>query len=171
MGGKVKTKRYLCLFICLWTRAVHLEMAYSLDTALFINAFTRMETPIYVISDNGTNFVGAEREMRELVQALNHEKIVQETTKYQPIDWKFIPPSAPHFGGVFEAMIKSAKKAMKVVMDDADVTDEELQTAMYGAERLLNSRPITRCELRSQRPVPTYPKSLFSRTDQRGICP
>ena len=50
--------------------------------------------------------MGAEREMRELVQALNHDKIAQETTKYQPIDWKFNPPSAPHFGGVFEAMIK-----------------------------------------------------------------
>ena len=145
--GKAKAKRYLCLFTCLATRAVHLEISYSLDTASFINAFTRMVsrrgTPVYVISDNGTNFVGAEREMRELVQALNHDKIAQETTKYQPIDWKFNPPSAPHFGGVFEAMIKSAKKAIKIVLGDADVTDEELQTAMCGAERLVNSRPIT----------------------------
>ena len=145
--GKAKAKRYLCLFTCLATRAVHLEMSYSLDKALFINAFTRMVsrrgTPVYVISDNGTNFVGAEREMRELVQALNHDKIAQETTKYQPIDWKFNPPSAPHFGGVFEAMIKSAKKATKMVLGDAVVTDEELQTAMCGAERLVNSRPIT----------------------------
>jgi hypothetical protein len=65
--------------------------------------------------------VGAEPEMRKLVQALNHDKIAQETTKYQPIDWKFNPPSAPHFGGVFEAMIKSAKKATKIVLGDADV--------------------------------------------------
>ena len=140
-------------------------MAYSLDTASFINAFTRMVsrrgTPIYVISDNGTNFVGAEREMRELVQALNHEKIVQETTKYQPIDWKFNPPSAPHFGGVFEAMIKSAKKAMKVVMDDADVTDEELQTAMCGAERLLNSRPITYVSSDPNDPSPLTPNHFL----------
>jgi hypothetical protein len=67
--GKAKAKRYLCLFTCLATRAVHLEMSYSLDTASFINAFTRMVsrrgTPVYAISDNGTNFVGAEREMRE----------------------------------------------------------------------------------------------------------
>ena len=49
----------------------------------------------------------------------------------------------PHFGGVFEALIKSAKKAIKATLGDADVTDEELHTAICGAERLLNSRPIT----------------------------
>lgn len=55
------------------------------------------------------------------------------------------PPSAPHFGGVFEAMIikKKRKKAVKVILGDADVNDEELQTAICGAERLLNLRPIT----------------------------
>jgi hypothetical protein len=84
---------------------------------------SRRGTPVYVISDNGTNFVGAEREMRELVQAFNHDKISQETTKYQPIEWKCNPPSAPHFGGVFEAMIKSAKKAIKIVLGDADLID------------------------------------------------
>jgi hypothetical protein len=122
-------------------------MSYSLDTDSFINAFVRMTsrrgTPVYVISDNGTNFVGAERELRELVHALDKDKIAGETTKYHPIDWKFNPPSAPHFGGVFEAMVKSAKKAMKAVLGNADITDEDLQTAISGAERLLNSRPIT----------------------------
>lgn len=145
--GKTRAKRYLCLFTCLATRAVHLEMSYSLDTDSFINAFTRMTsrrgTPTYVISDNGTNFVGAERELRELVEAFDPDRITHETTKHHHIDWKFNPPSAPHFGGVFEAMIKSAKKAIKAILGDADVNDEELHTAICGAERLLNSRPIT----------------------------
>ncbi|KAL9966671.1 hypothetical protein ACROYT_G024783 [Oculina patagonica] len=145
--GKTRAKRYLCLFTCLTTRAVHLEMSYSLDTDSFINAFDRMTsrrgTPTYVISDNGTNFVGAERELRELVESLDPDRITQETATYHPIDWKFNPPSAPHFGGVFEAMIKSAKKAIKAILGDADVTDEELHSAICGAERLLNSRPLT----------------------------
>ena len=145
--GRTRTKRYLCLFTCLTTRAVHLEMSYSLDTDSFINAFTRMTsrrgTPAYVISDNGTNFVGAERELRELVEALDVDRIAQETSRYHPIEWKFNPPCAPHFGGVFEALIKSAKKAIKAILGDADVSDEELHTAICGAERLLNSRPIT----------------------------
>ncbi len=145
--GKVRAKRYLCLFTCLTTRAVHLEMSYSLDTDAFINAFSRMTsrrgTPRYVISDNGTNFVGAERELRELVEALDKDKIIRETTKFHPVDWKFNPPIAPHFGGVFEALVKSAKKAIRAILGDAEVSDEELHTAICGVERLMNSRPLT----------------------------
>ena len=145
--GRTKAKRYLCLFTCLVTRAVHLEMSYSLDTDSFINAFTRMTsrrgTPTYVISDNGSNFVGADRELRELVESFHQDRIIRESTKHQRIDWKFNPPSAPHFGCVFEALIKSAKKAIKAILGDADINDEELHTAICGAERLLNSRPIT----------------------------
>ena len=145
--GKQRAKRYLCLFTCLVTRAVHLELAYGLDTDSFINAFTRMTSrrgiPSYVVSDNGTNFVGAERELRELVEALDQDAISQKACCYRQIDWKFNPPSAPHFGGLFEVMIKSAKRALRAILKDADVTDDELQTAMCGAESLLNCRPIT----------------------------
>jgi hypothetical protein len=77
---------------------------------------SRRGTPTYVLTDNGTNFVGAEREMRELIEALDHDKIIQGTSKHHPIDRKLNPPSAPHFGGVFEAMIKSAKKAIKAIL-------------------------------------------------------
>ena len=135
--GRTRAKHYLCLFTCLTARAAHLELSYSLDTDSFINAFTwmtsRRGTPTYVISDNGTNFVGAECELLELVEAHDSDRITQETSKYHPIEWKFNPPSAPHFGGVFEALIKSAKKAIKAILGDADVTDEELHLAI-GAE-------------------------------------
>lgn len=119
--GRTRAKRYLYLFTSLTTRAEHLEMAYSLDNDSFINAFTRMKskrgTPTYVISDNRTNFVGAERELRELVEALDTDRITQETSKYHPIDWKFNPPCAPHFGGVFKALIKSARKQSKLSLE------------------------------------------------------
>ena len=145
--GKTRAKRYLCLFTCLVTRAVHLEMAYSLDTNSFINAFARMVsrrgTPSYVISDNGTNYVAGERELRELVQKLNQEKIIRESSRLSQIEWHFNPPAGPHFAGVYEVMIKSAKKAIRSILGDAEVSDEELHTAICGAERLLNSRPIT----------------------------
>ena len=145
--GKTRAKRYLCLFTCLATRAVHLEMAYALDTDSFINAFSRMVarrgTPKYVLSDSGTNFVGVEQEPGELVEALDQKKIASKTTREYDIECKFNPPCAPHFGDVFEAMIKSAKKSMRAILGNADVTDEELQTAICGTERLLNSPPIT----------------------------
>ena len=145
--GRGRTKRYLCLFTCLVTRAVHLEMAIALDTTSFLNAFSRFVsrrgTPSYVLSDNGTNFVARNKELKELVQQLNQERIVRESSGVGEIQWEFYPPASPHFGGVFEIMIKCAKKAIRGILGNAEVTDEELLTVICGAESLLNSRPIT----------------------------
>ena len=82
----------------------------------------RRGLPEEMLSDNGTNFVGAERELRELVEQLDR---------------------ALHFGGVHETMIKSAKRATYAILGSADVTNEELMTAFTGAEALINSRPLT----------------------------
>ena len=76
---------------------------------------SRRGAPTYVISDNGTNFVGAERELRELVEAFDQDRItVPHRVEVQH-------PSAPHFGGIFEAMIKNAKKAIKAILRDEDI--------------------------------------------------
>ena len=118
-------------------------MAYSLDTDYFLNAFYRMVSrrglPSIVISDNGTNFVSADR---ELVADLDKEKI-QDLTTGKGVKLCLNPPGAPHFNGVYEKMIKAAKRAMKNVLGDADVTDEELASAIVGAEGLIKSRPLT----------------------------
>ena len=144
---KPKAKRYMCLFTCLATRAVHPEVTYSLDTEAFLNAFTRIisrrGTPSYVISDNGTIFVAAEKELRQLVKQLDKERIINATSNNQAIQWHFNSPSAPHFGGVFESMVKSAKKALRAIIGEADINDEEMHTAMCASEGLLSSRPIT----------------------------
>ena len=59
------------------------------------------------------------------------------------VKWYFNPPLAPHFGGVHESMMKSAKRAINAILGNADITDEELMTAIIGAEGLINSRPLT----------------------------
>ena len=144
--GKARVKRYLCLFVCLQTRCCHLEMATSLETDAFLNAFTRMVArrgwPKLMLSDNGTNYVGAAREIKELVDNIDQDN-VQRMTSNQGVTWQFNPPAAPYFGGVFESMIKAAKRAIYAELSGADVNDEELQTVMIGAESLLNSRPLT----------------------------
>ena len=77
--GKRREKRYLCLFTCLATRAVHLEIAYGLSTDSFLNAFYRMASrrglPDEVYSDNGTNFIGADRELQALLAHVEGHKI------------------------------------------------------------------------------------------------
>ena len=140
--GRTRTKRYLCLFLCLQTHSCHLEMATSLDTGSFINAFTRRRWPKMMLSDNGTNFVAADREIRELVAQLDQDQI-RHATANEGVEWHWNPPAAPHFGGVFESMNKAAKRAISAILKNVDVTDEELYTCFIGVESLLNSRPLT----------------------------
>ena len=143
---RVSAKRYLCLFTCPATRAVHLEMAFSLSTADFLKAFSRMVAtrgkPEEVISDNGTNFVGAERELRELIQSLDQTRIADDAAN-KGIKWSWNPPLGSHFGGVFESLIKVAKKTLKVIVGNAGLNDDELQTAIKEVEALMNSRPLS----------------------------
>ena len=126
--GKVHTKRYICLFTCLHTRAVHLEMAVTLYTDRFLNSFSRMVSrrgwPDVIISDNGTNFVSAHRELKELIQRLDEVQIKRHSAN--KIKWIWNPPAAPHFGGVFK--IKSAKQAVHAILGNADVTYDELNS-------------------------------------------
>ncbi len=109
--GKTRQKRYMCLFTCFGTRAVHLEVAFSLSTDSFMNAFYRIAArrgmPSEMLSDNGTNFLGARNELEELA-ALDTLRIQRETA-YHKVKWRFNPPAAPDFNGVQESMIKSAK--------------------------------------------------------------
>ena len=95
-----RQKRYLCLFTCLATRAVHFEMAFGLHTDSFLNAFYRMVNQRGLpreISHNGTNFVAAERDLCESVEALDQSKTAQSTAN-KGVMWHFNLPLAPHFG-------------------------------------------------------------------------
>ena len=113
--GKTKEKRYLCLFTCLESRACHLEMACSISTNDFLICFSRFlarrGTPHYVVSDNGSNFRATETELRQAVKSLEGGKITVMLSS-QHIKWAFNPPHRPHHGGVFEIVIRSAKRAI-----------------------------------------------------------
>ena len=135
----------LCVFTCMTTRAVHLELAFGLDTDSFLRALSRFtsrrETLSAITSDNGMNFVGAVNELKQVEKRLDKEENLR-TTAHKVIKWVFNPPSAPHFGGVSEYMAKAAKKTLYAVLGTSDVTDEELIAACASVESLLNSRPL-----------------------------
>jgi len=97
--GRTICKRYGVIFTCMACRAVHLEVANSLETDACINALrqfiSRRGQVAHITSDNGTNFVGAERELREAVAALNHEQI-QGALIPAGVEWSFNPPTGSH---------------------------------------------------------------------------
>jgi hypothetical protein len=139
-------KRYGVMFTCLDCRAVHLELADSMDLDSFMMAFSRFTdrrgVPLVCYSDNGTNLVAGEQEIRDAIAQWNPEALAKNMAD-RNIEWRFSPPASPHFGGSWERMIKSAKLAMRIVLKERVVTQEVLSTVMTGVEALLNARPLT----------------------------
>jgi len=144
--GRSTTKRYGCIFVCLAIKAVHIEVVSSLDTDSFINALQRFicrrGQPVEIRSDNGTNLVGAEKELRRSVAEWNQKRI-GEFLAQKEIRWKFNPPAASHMGGIWERQIRSVRKILSVLLKQQCVDDEALMTLMCIVESIINSRPLT----------------------------
>ena len=134
------------MFTCLTTRAVHIETADTLDTDSFLNCLYRFMArrgePRLVRSDNGSNFVGAERELRKEMESWNKERI-QETMSQRGIRWLFNPPAASHMGGVWERQIRSVRRVLSTIMTEQVPTSEMLTTLLVIAEGIINNRPLT----------------------------
>ena len=95
-----------------------------------------------IISDNGTNFVGAASELKAFMNEWDKAKIGSDLAQNK-IVWKFNPTGAPHFGGIWERMVQSCKKVMIAILDNRSLTDEKLSTTTSLVEKTLNARPLT----------------------------
>ena len=140
---------YVCMFTCLVTRAVHLEVCEDLSTDCLLMAIRRFvprrRYPDVNVSDNGKNFVGANKAMKlnfpENYKPDNNCMRLQ--LAQQNIQWTFNPPLAPHFGGVWERLIQSAKRSQLVVLGSRRIKFSVFHTVVAEAEGILNSLPLT----------------------------
>lgn len=132
--GRRQEKRWIALYTCLTTRAIHLEIASSLSTDSMLLSLRRMiarrGTPKVLYSDNGTNFIGADKEMSKVAEQ-------------RQITWKRIPAGAPHMGGAWERMVLTVKTALIATLRSRQPREEVLHTLLLEAEHLVNSRPLT----------------------------
>ena len=74
--------------------------------------------------------------------SINWEKIITISTTNKGIKWHSNDPSEPHLGDVFKTTTKAAKKAIGIILGNADILDKELHTAFTDAESLLNACPL-----------------------------
>ena len=162
--GRGTAKRYGVLFTCLTIRAVHIEVAHSLTSDSFIHALRRFISRRGNVkemrSDNGTNFVGAERELRAELSRWNQSQ-VHNFLLQRDIKWTFNTPGASHHGGVWERQIRSAKKILYALTSSQILDDEGLVTLLCEVENIINSRPLTSVSSDPQDLNPITPNQIL----------
>lgn len=161
--GRRLEKRWGIIFKCLTTRAVHLDTLSTIDTDAFLMALRRFiarrGTPAELFSDQGTNFKGGERELREAFREISPE--LQQLLAPQKISFRFNPPAAPHFGGVWEREIRSVKSALYSTLGAQPVFEEVLRTVLIEVEGILNSKPLGYVSSDASDPDPVTPNVLL----------
>ncbi|XP_029175374.1 uncharacterized protein LOC114943813 [Nylanderia fulva] len=145
--GHRSHKAYVSIFVCLATRAIHLELVSDLSTEAFLAAFKRFVSqrgiPSDVYSDNGTNFQGAERKLADTFGKIIKNSEFGSLLAIDGTTWHFIPPASPHFGGIWVAGVKSMKHHLRRVVGKHTLLTEEFATLLCQVEACLNSRPIS----------------------------
>nr|CAH7719124.1 unnamed protein product [Callosobruchus chinensis] len=153
------SKAYVCLFKCFTTMAIHLEVATELSCESFLAClyrfFARRGKSSHLFTDNATNFVAANKELK-LFLAQNCHRF-NESLSNDGITWHFIPPRAPHFAGVCESGVKSIKYHIKRVLNDTKLTYEEFLTILTQVEACVNSRPLYPMSPEPDDPMPLTP--------------
>ena len=127
---------------------MHLEVVMELTSKVFLATLDRFIArrgiPTEIFSDNGSNFIGAQAELKKMFQ------IAQDSSNASLIQWAFIkgiqwqfsPGRAPHFGGLLEAAVCSMKTLLRKTMGEHVLRWDELLTVLTSAEAVMNSRPI-----------------------------
>ena len=145
----VLVKGYLAIYVCFVTKAVHLEPVSEMTTAAFLASLRRFVArrglPRDLHTDNGSNFLGAKHALQELYDFMELPDVHSTINDYLlslRITWHTIPERAPHFGGLWEAAVRSAKYHLKRIVGEQKLNFEEFSTVSAQVESYLNSKPL-----------------------------
>lgn len=180
---RCQEKRWIALFTCLTVRAVHMKIATDLSTdacLLCIKNFCNLRgVPARIRSDQGTNFVGADNEIRRTESFIDNSAIQRELST-KSIEWRFNCPGNPEAGGAWERLVQSTKRVLTVTLKEIAPRVETLRSLVIEAANLINSRPLTHVPVRPEDPYPITPNhfilgrpnttSTVGEMDPKSIC-
>ncbi|XP_073835298.1 uncharacterized protein isoform X2 [Musca autumnalis] len=159
-----REKRWVALFTCLTVRAIHLEIAADLssDACLLCirNFINRRGAPLVIRSDNGTNFVGIEKELNGEKGFIDNN-VMTSSLSALGIQWKFNTPANPSEGGAWERLVQSVKKSLNAMLREHSPRFETLQSFLIEAENMINSRPLTHLAVSPEDPDPLTPNHFL----------
>ena len=171
--GRKELKRYCALFTCLSSRSVHIEVTCSMDTDSFIQALRRFvgrRGSVRIMrSDNGGNFIGAENELKEAWEEMDHSKISDFLSAINcdwvdTVEWERIAPTASHMGGAWERQIGTVKRVLNSMLRAPDrlLDHESFCTLLTEVEAIVNSRPLTLEDVNDPESLPLSPSQLLT---------
>lgn len=149
--GRRTEKRWGALFTCMTTRAVYLEIAHDLSADAFLLCLNSVQNRRgrikFLYSDNGTNFVGADNELKK----------IQHRLASRGIEWHFNPPSSPHFGGAWERLVQEVKS----LLPNQTMPEHTFRALLTEIENIINSRPLTKISLDATDDEPLTPNHFL----------
>ena len=161
--GRRTEKRWGIIFKCMTTRAVHLDLLESLDADAFLMAYNRFYprkgTPYEMLCDCGTNFKGADSELKAALEQLEPE--IKRKLAEHKVRFRFNPPNAPHFGGTWEREIRSVKATLATILKGPSIRESVLRTILVDIEGILNSKPLGYVSSDVADPDPITPNMLL----------
>lgn len=172
-GGQTENKRWVIMFSCMSSRAVHVELIESMDASSCINALRRffaIRGPAKKLwSDCGTNFIGASKELR--MDSSQQDPSFQRYLSEQGCVWEFNPPHASHMGGCWERMIGTARRILDSIMLQLNtrLTHKVLSTLMAEVTAIMNARPLVPVSTDPDNPLILSPSMLL--TQKSGVPP
>ncbi|XP_049336713.1 uncharacterized protein LOC125802504 [Astyanax mexicanus] len=175
--GRKVYKRYGLIFTCFYSRAIHIEMLDDMSTDAFINSlrcFIAIRGAVRQIkSDQGSNFVGAKRELKESLNEVDPERIATFLAEKQ-CDFIMNAPCSSHAGGVWERQIRTVRNVLRstIALSSDKLNDASLRAFLYEAMAIVNSRPLTVDNLTDPDSLePLTPNHLLTQKSNKALPP
>lgn len=173
-GKDSSTKKvWACLFTCLITRAIHLELVSDMSAQSFLSCLRRFiatkGTPSEIVSDNAQQFKLSSDVVKTIWSGIIKSECVQNYVSGENIQWTYIIELAPWMGGFYERMVGLVKRALRKTIGRKILSNDQLTTLLKECESVVNSRPLVYIGDDLKSSIALTPRHFISLNPSSGI--